>query len=61
MLFLAQETNFSSAARKVGAESTKDFVLVCEKDAPIAKLKKKLILTKIRRLSLPEWGKKKGK
>ncbi|HIH18415.1 TPA: hypothetical protein HA225_00380 [Candidatus Micrarchaeota archaeon] len=61
LLFLANETNFSSAARKIGAKSVKDFVLVSKKGIPISKLKKKLLLKKCRRLALPEWGKKIGK
>ena len=60
MLFLACETNFSSAAKKVGAMETGDFVLVSEKNIPLAKLKKELLLTKAKVLKLPEWGKKKG-
>lgn len=61
MLFLANETNFTSAAKKVGAESTEDFVLVSEKNIPLAKVKKDLMLTSAKALKLPEWGKKKGK
>lgn len=61
MLFLACETNFTSAAKKVGAASAKDFLLVGEKGIPIAKLKKRLLLTKARRVLLPEWGKMKGR
>ena len=46
MLFLARETNFSSAVRKVGAAHPSDFMLVCEGKIPSAKLKKVLKLTK---------------
>jgi hypothetical protein len=60
MLFLACETNFSSAARKVGAASADDFVLVSQKKIQLAKLKGKLLLTKAEKLPLPEWGRKKG-
>lgn len=60
LLFLACETNFSSAARKVGARSPKDFVLVCRKRLPVAELKRRLLLTSAKPLRLPEWGKKKG-
>jgi len=60
MLFLACETNFASAVRKIGAKSVRDFVLVREKGIPLARLKKKLMLVEIKRLALPEWGKKKG-
>ena len=60
MLFLAHETNFSSAARKVGAISPDDFVLVSEAKIPIAKLKDKLCLTRAQTLALSEWGGKKG-
>jgi len=60
MLFLACETNFSSAIRKVGAASQDDFVLVSEGKIPSAKLKKALKLIRCEQLSLTEWGKKKG-
>ncbi len=60
MLFLAQETNFSSAARKIGAASPDDFILVSEAKIPIAKLKAKLKLTRAQALKLSEWGGKKG-
>ncbi len=60
MLFLAQETNFSSAARKIGAASPDDFILVSEAKIPIAKLKAKLRLTRAQSLKLSEWGGKKG-
>jgi len=60
LLFLACETNFSSALRKIGAKDGKEFVLVCEKSVPIAKLKKQLNLTKAAPLALTEWGKRKG-
>ncbi len=58
MLFLACEMNFSSAAKKVGAANSKDFVLVSEKEIPAAKLKKILLLTKFAPLRLSEFGKK---
>ena len=60
MLFLANETNFSSAARKVGTASVDDFVLVSEEKIPVAKLKKKLLLTRAASLALSGWGKKMG-
>src|SRR3989344_5304106 len=60
MLFLACETNFSSAVRKVGAASQDDFVVVAEGKIPSAKLKKALKLIRCEQLSLTEWGKKKG-
>lgn len=60
MLFLACETNFTSAVRKVGAASPDDFVLVSEGKIPSAKLKKALKLTRAEALKLTEWGKKKG-
>jgi tRNA threonylcarbamoyladenosine modification (KEOPS) complex Cgi121 subunit len=60
MLFLACEMNFTSAAKKVGATDAKDFLLVSEKDLPVAVLKKKLMLAKIAPLKLPEFGKKKN-
>jgi tRNA threonylcarbamoyladenosine modification (KEOPS) complex Cgi121 subunit len=61
MLFLACETNFSSAIRKVGAASPDDFVLACERKIPLSKLKTALKLVSAQKLALPEWGKKKGK
>lgn len=60
MLFLACETNFSSAMRKVGAASPDDFVLVSEKKITSAELKAKLLLTRAQSLALSEWGEKKG-
>jgi len=60
ILFLAQETNFSSAARKIGAASPDDFILVSEAKIPIAKLKAKLRLARAQSLKLSEWGGKKG-
>jgi tRNA threonylcarbamoyladenosine modification (KEOPS) complex Cgi121 subunit len=60
LLFLACETNFSSAIRKVGAASPDDFVIVAEGKIPSAKLKKLLKLTRAEALKLTEWGKKKG-
>ncbi len=59
MLFLANETNFSSAARKAGAKSCRDFVLISKENVPIGKLKRVLLLTRVKKLDLPEWGKKK--
>ncbi len=60
VLFLACETNFSSALRKVGAADPSDFVLVSEGKIPSAKLKKELKLLRAQTLKLTEWGKKKG-
>ncbi len=60
LLFLACETNFSSAVEKIGAKSAKDFVLVSGKRMPLAKLKKEMLLTKIASVSLPELGMKKS-
>ena len=60
LLFLSCETNFSSAIKKIGARDGRDFLLVCEKSIPIAKLKKLLRLEKMKKIALPEWGKKKG-
>lgn len=60
VLFLACETNFSSAVRKVGAASPDDFVLVSERKIPSVKLKKALQLVRCQELPLAEWGKKKG-
>ncbi len=61
MLYLACETNFSSAARKDGAKDAKDFVLVLQKSVPLSQLKKKLLLTKAVPLKLPKWGGRVGK
>jgi len=60
MLFLANETNFSSAVRKIGAASPDDFALVSEGKLPIPRLKKALLLAGCQKLCLSEWGKKKG-
>ncbi len=60
LLFLACETNFTSAARKIGARSARDFVLVSRKRIPLAKLTRELLLTSAKPLALPEWGKKSG-
>jgi len=59
LLFLACETNFSSAARKIGAAGADDFVLVLERKVPVAKLRKTLRLSSANALALSEWGKKK--
>lgn len=60
LLFLSRETNFSSAIRKIGATDGRDFLLACEKNVPLAKLKKILRLEKAEKAELPEWGKKIG-
>jgi len=60
LLFLACETNFASAARKIGTASADDFVFACPEKIPIAALKKKLLLTSAAALPLTEWGRKKG-
>ena len=60
LLFLACETNFSSAVRKVGAASPDDFVIVSEEKIPSAKLKKALRLIRCEQIALTAWGKKKG-
>ena len=60
VLFLACETNFSSALRKVGAADPSDFVLVSEAKIPSAKLKKALKLLHAQTLSLSEFGGKRG-
>ena len=60
VLFLACETNFTSAAKKIGARSARDFVLVSQKKIPLARLKKELLLTSAKPLKLPEWGRKRG-
>ena len=60
LLFLAREMNFASALRRIGASDARDFVLVCGKDVPLAKVKKELGLVKAKRIALARMGKKKG-
>jgi tRNA threonylcarbamoyladenosine modification (KEOPS) complex Cgi121 subunit len=60
ILFLARETNFSSALKKVGASDASDFILVCEKRLPVPAVKKILSLSSAQKIRLPEWGEKKG-
>lgn len=61
LLFLARETNFASALRKIGAKDARDFVFVCEKNLPLAKVKRALSLTSAKKIALAEMGRKKGK
>ncbi|MEM4554556.1 MAG: hypothetical protein QXT25_01770 [Candidatus Anstonellaceae archaeon] len=58
MLFLAKETNFSSAVKKIGVSDPADFILVAERSIPIGKIKKELSLVKAKPVCLPAWGKK---
>lgn len=60
LLFLACETNFSSAIANAGAKSAQDFLLVCEGKIPVARLKKELRLGKATPAKLSEFGKKVG-
>ncbi len=60
MLFLACETNFSSAARKIGAADPSDFALVLEGDSAPARLRKALELESLGSMRLSKWGKTKG-
>jgi len=60
LLFLAREMNFSSALGKLGAKDAHDFVLVCERDVSVARVKKALALTSAKKIMLPKMGKKKG-
>ena len=60
LLFLAREMNFASALRRVGAKDARAFVLVCEKNVPLARVKKELGLTTAKRIALSRMGKKKG-
>ena len=60
LLFLAREMNFASALRRIGAKDARDFVLVCEKNVPLAKVKREMGLTKAKRIALPKMGKRKG-
>ncbi|MEM4348030.1 MAG: hypothetical protein QXN37_00470 [Candidatus Anstonellaceae archaeon] len=61
MLFLAKETNFSSAVKKIGASSPAKFFLVAEKKIPLKKIRNALLLTYVKRVSLPLWGKREGR
>jgi tRNA threonylcarbamoyladenosine modification (KEOPS) complex Cgi121 subunit len=60
LLFLAREMNFASAVRRVGAKDAGDFVFVCEKNVPLAKVKREMGLTSAKRVALPKMGRKKG-
>jgi len=60
LLFLACEMNFASALRRIGAKSAREFVLVCEKNVPVAKVKKELWLAKAKKIALSRMGRKKG-
>ena len=60
LLFLAREMNFASALRKIGATDAREFVLVCEKSPPMAKVKKALELSSAKKIVLSRMGKKKG-
>ena len=60
LLFLARETNFASALRRVGANDARLFVLVCEKNVPLAKAKRELGLTSAKKIALSRMGKRKG-
>ena len=60
LLFLAREMNFASALRKIGAKDPREFVLVCEKNMPLAKARKELGKVKAAELKLSKMGKKKG-
>ena len=60
LLFLAREMNFASALRKIGATDAREFVLVCEKNVPMAEVKRKLGLSTAKKIVLPRMGRKKG-
>jgi len=60
LLFLARETNFASALRRMGAKDARDFVLACEKNVPLAKVKRGMGLVSAKRMAFPRMGKKKG-
>jgi len=47
LLFLARETNFSSAVKKIGARDAGDFVLVLERRLPAPRVKKALGLASV--------------
>ena len=59
LLFLAREMNFASALRKAGAKDARDFVLACEKDVSLVKVKQTMGLTSAKRVALPKIGTKK--
>jgi hypothetical protein len=46
--------------RKIGANDAREFVLACEKDVPLAKVKKELGLASAKKIALPRMGKRKG-
>lgn len=60
LLFLAREMNFASALRKIGAKDARDFVLACEKNVPLARVKREMGLTGAKRMALSRMGKKQG-
>ncbi|MFA6214893.1 MAG: hypothetical protein WC717_06500 [Candidatus Micrarchaeia archaeon] len=60
LLFLAREMNFASALRKIGAKDGRDFVFVCEKAVPVAKVKRALGLSKAKRIPLSRMGRRMG-
>ena len=60
LLFLAREMNFASALREMGAKSARDFVLVCGKNVPLARVKRELGLASAKKLALSRMGRKKG-
>ncbi|MCX8196764.1 MAG: hypothetical protein N3G80_00385 [Candidatus Micrarchaeota archaeon] len=59
LLFLAKETNFSSAIKKVGAKSASDFLIASERKLSRA-VKKRLRLERAEACRIPLWGKKIG-
>ena len=60
LMFLAREMNFASALRRMGADDAREFVFVCEKNVPVAKVKKELGLTAAKKIALSRMGRKKG-
>ena len=60
LLFLAREMNFASALRRIGATDAREFVLVCEKNVPLVKVKRELGLKSAKKIKLSRMGRKKG-
>ena len=60
LLFLGREMNFASALRKIGARDARGFVFVCEKNIPLAKVKRVLGLSLAKKIALSKMGRKKG-
>jgi tRNA threonylcarbamoyladenosine modification (KEOPS) complex Cgi121 subunit len=60
LLFLSRKTNFSSAIKEIGIKNTKKFLILCARRITKKKLKESLLLEKIKKITLPKFGKKIG-